>query len=321
VLATISVVCAHQDKPVVASVLGADGRRVQWTGSSVPNFQFPETCAAVLSRAVERREWLSRALGQRPDFDEIDAEAARARIAAWLDDHAVDRPEEAGGWLPTTESEALLETYGIPFVASEHCSDVERAVSSATAFGGSVVLKADFPPPAHATDVDAVLLGLEGEAAVRAGWQELERRTRSAGREWRGAIVQPLVAAGADVLVGALADEELGRVMALGLGGRQAGLARDVAYRLLPLTDVDASELIDASEAVSIQLGGFRGSPHKDRLALQEMILRFAALLRAIPELVEVDLNPVRCLPDGAIVLDTRMRVEGKREAEAVTRW
>ena len=321
VLAAISQLAAQQDKPVVVSVLGADGRRVQWPGISVPNFPFPETCAAVLSRAVERREWLSRALGQRPDFHDIDAEAARSRVAAWLGDHPVVSPEEGGGWLPTTESEALLDTYGIPIVASEHCSDVQRAVLSAAAFGGSVVLKADFPPPAHAADVDAVLLGLEGEAAVRAGWQELERRTRSAGREWRGAIVQPLVGSGADVLVGALADAELGQVMAVGLGGRQAGLGRDVAYRLLPFTDVDASELIDAAQAVSIQLRGFRGSPPKDRVALQDLILRFAALLRDIPELVEVDLNPVRCLPEGAIVLDVRIRLEGRSLAEPVTRW
>jgi acyl-CoA synthetase (NDP forming) len=134
-------------------------------------------------------------------------------------------------------------------------------------------------------------------------------------------IVQPLVGSGADVLVGALADPELGKVMAVGLGGRQAGLGRDVTYRLLPFTDVDASELIDASEAVAIQLGGFRGSLPRDRVALQDLILRFAELLRAVPELVEVDLNPVRCLPDCALVLDMRMRLERRSRAEAVTRW
>ena len=318
VLAAISDVAAEQDKPVVASVLGGDGRRVERQGSSVPNFRFPETCAGVLARAVERREWLSRALGQRPELDGIDAEAARAGVTAWLGDHDT---LEGGGWLPTAESEDLLATYGIPFVACERCSEVEQAVASAAALGGSVVLKADFAPPAHATDVDAVLLGLEGEAAVRAGWQELERRSRSAGREWRGVIVQPFVGSGADILLGALADPELGQVMAIGLGGRQAGLGRDVAYRLLPVTDVDARELIDASETVSIQLDGFRGRLPLDRVALQELILRFAALMRAVPELVEVDLNPLRCLPAGALVLDMRLRVERRSRAESVTRW
>jgi len=321
VLAAISEVAAEQNKPVVASVLGGDGRRVERQGDSVPNFRFPETCAGILARAVERREWLSRALGQRPEMDGIDAEAARVRVAAWLADHPTVDTQKDSGWLPTAESEALLATHGIPFVASGCCSDVERAVSSAAALGGPVVLKADFPPPAHAADVDAVLLGLEGEASVRAGWQELERRSRAAGREWRGVIVEPLVGSGADVLLGALADPDLGQVMAIGLGGRRAGLGRDVAFRLLPFTDVDARELIDASETLSVQLDGFRGSLPLDRLALQELILRFAALLRAVPELVEVDLNPVRCLPDGAVVLDMRLRVERRSRVESVTRW
>jgi acyl-CoA synthetase (NDP forming)/RimJ/RimL family protein N-acetyltransferase len=321
VLAAISQAAAGQTKPVVASVLGSDGRRVEPQGGPVPNFHFPETCAGVLARAVERREWLSRALGQRPDFDGIDAESARARVAGWLDGHPAEGTPEGSGWLPTAECEALLATHGIPFVASESCSDVEQAVSSAAALRGPVVLKADFPPPAHAADVDAVLLGLEGEAAARAGWQELERRCRAAGREWRGVTVQPLVGPGADVLLGALADPDLGQVMAIGLGGRQAGLGRDVAFRLVPLTDVDARELIDASETLSVQLEGFRGSLPLDRPALQELILRFATLLRAVPELVEVDLNPVRCLPDGALVLDVRMRVERRVHADSVTRW
>ena len=321
VLAAISEVAAEQDKPLVASVLSGDGRRVQRQTGSVPNFHFPESCAAVLARAVERREWLSRALGQRPEFDDVDADAARSVVASWLDDHPVGDADQRGGWLPTAKSEALLATHAIPFVASERCPDIERAVASAAAVEGAVVLKADFAPPAHATDVDAVLLGLEGEAAVRAGWQELERRTRSAGREWRGVIVQPLAGPGSDVLVGALADPELGPMMVVGLGGRQAGLGREVAHRLLPLTDVDARELIDASAPVSLQLDGFRGSIPRDRVALQDLILRFAALVRAVPELVEVDLNPVRCLPEGVLVLDMRMRVERRAHDESVTRW
>ena len=321
VLAAISEGAAGQAKPVIASVLGSDGRRVQRQGDSVPNFLFPLTCAGVLARAVERREWLSRTLGQRPEFDDIDAESARTRVAAWLDGHPTVGGQGDGAWLPTAESEALLTTHQIPFVASESCPDVERAVSSAATLGGPVVLKADFPPPAHAADVDAVLLGLEGQAAVRAGWQELERRCRAADREWHGVTVQPLVGSGADVLLGTLTDPDLGQVMAIGLGGRRAGLGHDVAYRLLPHTDVDARELINASESLSIQLDGFRGSLPLDRLALQELILRFAALVRAVPELVEVDLNPVRCLPDGALVLDMRLRVERRLRAESVTRW
>jgi acyl-CoA synthetase (NDP forming) len=143
----------------------------------------------------------------------------------------------------------------------------------------------------------------------------------AAGRSWEGAVAQPLVTAGADVLLGAVADPELGMVMAVGLGGRQAGLGRNLVFRVPPATDVEAGELIDASESVSTQLEGFRGSPPLDREALRELILRFALLLRAVPEIAEADLNPVRCMPHGGLVLDMRLRVERRAAPERVKTW
>jgi hypothetical protein len=109
--------------------------------------------------------------------------------------------------------------------------------------------------------------------------------------------------------------------MAIGLGGRQAGLARTVAFRVPPVTGVEADELIDASESVAARLQGFRGSPPVDREALRELILRFAQLLRDVPEAVEADLNPVRCLPKACVVLDLRVRVERRRPAPRVKTW
>ena len=100
----------------------------------------------------------------------------------------------------------MLATHGIPVAASHPCLDVERAVAVAAEIGDPVALKADFVAPAHASDIDAVMLGLEGESGAEIGWRELERRVQAAGRQWIGAIVQRLVdPGGADVLVGAVA--------------------------------------------------------------------------------------------------------------------
>jgi len=316
VLEAISAVSAGQPKPVVASVLRADGRLPARTGLGVPNFLFPESCPAVLARAAERREWLSRPLGEPPHYPDLDGPAARAVIASFLD------REPAGGWLSLAEAEALLATHGIPVVASHHCREVERAVAVAAEIGAPVALKADFAAPTHASDIDAVLLGLEGESAVRSCWRELERRVQAAGREWIGAIVQRLVApGGADVLVGAVSDPDLGPVLAVGLGGRQAGLGRGAAFRLLPQTDAEADELIDSAEGVATQLDGFRGSALLDREALRELILRFALLLREAPEVVETDLNSVRCMTSGCVVLDMQLRIEHRRPVERVKTW
>jgi len=282
----------------------------------VPNFRFPESCPAVLARAAERREWLSRPLGEPPHYPDLNGPAARAVIASFLD------REPAGGWLSLPEAEALLGTHGIPAAASHRCHDVERAVAVAAEIGAPVALKADFDAPAHASDIDAVLLGLEGESAVRSGWRELERRVHAAGRGWIGAMLQPLVApGGADVLVGAVSDPDLGPVLAVGLGGRQAGLARGASFRLLPVTDEEADELIDSAESVATQLDGFRGSALLDRHALRELILRFALLLREAPEVVEADLNSVRCMTSGCVVLDMQLRIEHQRTVERVKTW
>ena len=316
VLDAISAVAQGGPKPVVASVLRADGRLPARTGVGVPNFLFPESCAAVLARAAERREWLSRPLGEPPRYPGLDRPAARELISSFLD------REPSGGWLTAAHAEALLATHGIPIVASHHCRDIERAVAVAAEIGAPVALKADFAAPAHASDIDAVLLGAKGEAAVQGCWRELERRVEAAGREWIGAIVQRMVApGGADLLVGAIADPDLGPVLALGFGGRRAGLDGSTAFGPLPETDAEADELIDSAPGVATQLDGFRGSAVLDRQALRELMLRFARLLRELPEIVETDLNPVRCTTNGCVVLDMRMRIERRCRVERVKTW
>ena len=316
ILDAISAASEEQPKPVVASVLRSDGQLPTRNGPGVPNYLFPESCASVLARAAERREWLSRPLGEPPHYRDLDAPAARAVISAFLE----RQPE--GGWLSLSEAEALLASHGIPFVASHHCLSLKHAVAAAGQIGAPVALKADFAAPAHASDIDAVILGLENDPAVRSGWHELERRVRAAGREWSGAIVQRLIApGGADVLVGAISDPDLGPVLAVGFGGRRAGLGRSAAFRLLPVTDAEADELIDSAEGVVTELDGFRGSAVLDRQALRELMLRFSLLLRELPEVVETDLNPVRCMTSGCIVLDMRIRIERRRPAERVKTW
>jgi len=315
VLEAISAVSAGQPKPVVASVVRSDGRLPAQTGRGVPNFLFPESCAAVLAHAAERREWLSRPLGEPPHYPGLDGAAARTLIAALLEG------EPAGGWLSLDEAEELLATHGIPVAASHRCRELERAVAVADDSGGPVALKADLAAPAHASDIGAVLLGLEGGPAVRSGWRELQRRVLASGRKWSGAIVQPFVPPGSDMLVGTVNDPDLGSVIAVGLGGLQARLTETAAFRLPPATDTEADELIDSAKGVAAELNGLRGSDPLDRESLRELILRFTLLLAEVPEVVEADLNPVRCMTSGCLVLDMRLRIEHRRPTDRVKTW
>jgi acetyltransferase len=122
------------------------------------------------------------------------------------------------------------------------------------------------------------------------------------------------------VLVGAFSDPDLGPVIALGPGGPLAGLGESVAFRLPPTTDFEADELIDSCHSIAYQLDGYHG-PALDRAGLHEPILRFARLLAAVPQLVEADLNPVRCTTNGCVVLGMRLRVEPQRLVERVKTW
>jgi acyl-CoA synthetase (NDP forming)/ribosomal protein S18 acetylase RimI-like enzyme len=316
VLEAISRTAAGQGKPVVACVVTASGELPTDRSLRVPNFRFPESCADVLARAAERRAWLSRPLGQPLHYRDLEPAAARELISARLDREGSDGP-----WLASHEAEALLATHGLAYVPSHRCDDADRAVAMAEEIGGPIALKARRRPPAYAGDIDAVLLGLQGEAAIRAGWRELERRVQQTGWPWIGAVVQRLMPPGADLLLGTVNDPEFGRVMAVGLGGRHGGLPGTAAFRLPPTTDVDADELINASEQVTTQLDGSFGLPRLDRTALRELVLRFALLLREAPEIVEADLNPVRCMANGCVVLDMRLRIERPRPTERVKTW
>jgi acyl-CoA synthetase (NDP forming) len=160
------------------------------------------------------------------------------RFAAHFCNHEQDR-EPAGGRLTLEEADILLATHGIPTAASHHCRELEQAIAVADGLGGPAVLKAHLPAPAHASDIDAVLLGLEGEAAIRSAWREVQRRVRTTRQVWNGAIIQPFVPAGANVLVGAIVDPDLGLALAVGSHGC---VVLDTRLRIEPRHQVERAK-------------------------------------------------------------------------------
>lgn len=317
VVRAVSVVGGVHPKPVATSILAADGRVARASAEPdvvLPNFAFPESCAGALALAAERSDWLARPLGQPPALEDVDADAARELVERHL-------RESGAGWLSASQTRELLATHGIELLAAARCTNVEEAIEASTRLAGPVVLKADFAAPAHASDIDAVLLGLEGHEAIRTGWAELERRVEGGGRAFTGATVQELIGAGTDVLVGSVVDPDLGPLVALGLGGRLAGLLAGASFRLLPLTDLEIEDLVAASAGVTAALRGFRGAPALDGAALVDLLARFAGLVGVLPELREADLNPVRLRADGYVVLDARMRLTPRPASERVKTW
>jgi acyl-CoA synthetase (NDP forming) len=169
----------------------------------------------------------------------------------------------------------------------------------------------------HKSDVGGVALDLREPAEIRAAWQKIRDRLAALGRvgEMRGALIQPLVREGIETIIGMSRDPSFGPVLMFGLGGIHVELLRDVAFRVAPLTDRDARELVREVRGYRL-LEGYRGAPPADIAALELALLRVAQMADAHPELEEMDLNPVRVLPPGRglMALDARIRVKPGRD-------
>jgi acetyl coenzyme A synthetase (ADP forming)-like protein len=287
-----------EGKPVLACVISSDGTPAQLLSAPVAAFDYPESAARALGRAAERSEWLRRPQGRVPALPGIDLAAARGLV------------HDAGErWLSAEEVRRLLEAYGIPVVAERVAASADEAVAAAAEVGYPVVVKTA-AAGAHKTEEGGVALDLRDGDAVR------DAATRMAGP----VLVQPFVHGGVEVLLGAVQDPVFGPLVALGPGGTLAELIGDAGFRLAPLTDVDADDLVESGKAGRL-LRGFRGAPAADRQALADVVLRVARLAEELPEVAELDLNPVIAQPDGCIVVDARVRVAPRLQTSSPKTW
>jgi acetate---CoA ligase (ADP-forming) len=171
------------------------------------------------------------------------------------------------------------------------------------------VLKAVAPGLVHKTDAGGVRLGLAGAEQVRAAAAEIETAVTSAGYRLDGFVVQPMAPPGVELIVGVVNDHNFGPVIACGAGGTTAELIKDVAVRITPLSELDASEMIRALQTFPL-LDGYRGAPRCNIEAIEEVLLRLSVMVEAHPEIVELDFNPLIATPDRAVIVDARVRVE-----------
>jgi acyl-CoA synthetase (NDP forming)/GNAT superfamily N-acetyltransferase len=264
----------------------------------IPAYGYPEAAAAALARAARYGAWRTEPRGQVPVFPDIRTEDARTLVREFF--HAT----VGGGWLPPDKTAELLRCYGIPLAELTPAGSEDEAVRAFEAVAGPVVLKADVPGLLHKTDAGAVKLDLRTEADVRSAYRAL--RDRFGGRQ-RSVLVQPMIAGGTKVTVGVADDHMFGPLVVFGLGGVATDVLADHAARLTPLTDTDADKLVHSIRSAPLLLG-HRGSPPVDLGALRTLLLRVSRLADDLPEVTELDLNPVIARPDGAYVVDARVK-------------
>lgn len=291
------------DKPVAACFLtrmaapdllqaNGEGRR------TIPAYPLPEPAAVALGRAAAHAEWRRRPTGSVPALPDVDVAAARSIV-----EHALTDRDDA--WLAAEDGIALCRAFGIPVAEVRRADTADEAAAAADAIGYPVAVKSGAPELVHKTDAGGVRLGLTTAAAVRGAVEEMQI---ALGEGLGGVVVQPMVDAGIETIVGVTQDPSFGPLVLFGMGGVAAELVRDTALRLVPLTDVDAAELVRSLRSSPV-LFGYRGAAPTDVAALEDLLLRVGRLADDVPEVRELDCNPVLVGPDGVIAVDVKVHV------------
>lgn len=302
-------VSAGAIKPVLASVVGGDRdlHSIAVGPTLIPVYPFPEMIGKVMGKIASYAEWRAAEPGAFPDFEDQDLAAAREICLDAL-------AERGDGWLTVAEARAVLERGGLSLAEGGVATTDREAADLADRIGYPVAVKLASTEIVHKTEAGGVKLGLRTRDEVRAAFEEIRRTLASQGKTsaLEGVLVQPMLSGTAEVLLGMTQDHVFGPVLAFGMGGIHVEILRDVAFRVVPLTDADAADMIREIRGNRL-LEGYRGHPAGDVPALEEALLRLSRLVESIEIISEIDLNPVFALEPGRgyRIVDARIRVAG----------
>jgi acyl-CoA synthetase (NDP forming)/RimJ/RimL family protein N-acetyltransferase len=283
----LRAVAVGSAKPIVATFLSTEGIPPELAVAdeqgmpgrgSVPSFATPERAVIALAKVAEYARWRRRPMGELPELPDVDEEAGRAVV------HSSLARAPQGGDLGDEELIALLAAYGVPLLRTRTVRDAEAAVAAANEVGYPVVLKSTAPWLRHRSELGGVRLDLADDDAVRTAFGAIPSS--------EPVIVQEMAAPGVATVVEVLDDPSFGALVSFGVGGVATDLLGDRAYRTLPLTDLDAAELVRAPRAWPL-LNGYRGAEPVDVPALEDLLLRVARLADDLPEVLRLRLEPV----------------------------
>ena len=289
-----------RDVPLVTVFMNREGPPWALREAGIPSFAFPENAARALGRSVAWQGRRGRPTGRllRPD---VDAHRVGRLVAA-----AFGRASD--GWLAAADAQALLDAYGIAAARAMYVRTPDEAGAAQIELGCTVVVKV--AAAIHKSDVGGVRLGVTTPAAAADAVRAIRADLESAGLGGvAGALlVQEQVESGQEMIVGVNHDPLLGAVVMVGLGGKLVEVLGDVALRIAPLTDNDIEEMLQSLKSYRL-LTGYRGAPALDVDALRQVLHRVSALVDDLPEIAEMDLNPVFVLEKGAVAADVRIRL------------
>lgn len=301
---TVGALADEHDKPVLASFLGhtdvsAGIEILERYG--IPNYQFPESAARSLAAMASYVRWLGRPRTTERKF-QVDTAAVKtifARVRA-----------EGRTFLPEAEALSVLAAYGFPMLQHGLATSPDEAAALLEKFGGPVVLKIASPDVVHKVDVGGVILNISTPEEARAGYNKITNGVKQKLPSARllGVEVQQMAAQGTEVILGISKDPAFGHIIMFGFGGTYVEVFKDVSFRLVPIRELGARNMIKSIRASKV-FEGFRGAPPSDIDAVAECLERLSQLSSDFPEIDELDINPliVHARGQGASVADVRI--------------
>ena len=317
----LAAVGEQSDKPIVSTFLGTQGvpellrvPDVEATAGrgSVPSYPAPESAVRALARVVSYAQWLNRPVGNSRDMAVDRRDAERVVEVALRRAGKPKVKSERGHGVDLTEDEVveLLAGYGVEVVPQIPVVTVEEAVSAGESLGWDVVLKATAPYLRSRVDLAHVRRDIDGEDSMRHAWDHLVGSGRIAVDPAAALfVVQRMVPPGVPVSLESVEDPLFGPVLSFGVSGAASDMLGDRSYRIPPLTDVDAAEMVREIKAAPLLLG-WRGGEVVDTGAVEDLILRVAQLKNDLPHVSRLDLVSVMAGRSGASVLEARGRVD-----------
>jgi acetyltransferase len=272
--------------------------------SHIPDYRFPERAASAMRVLTERARQLATPVEEIPQFDDVSPDTARELLAK------VEVGE--AGFVESTIAAEVARTYGIQTPPEIFAHSVDEVLEAADQLNYPVALKIVSSDLPHKSEMGGVLLDLESPEQVVVGFESMmEAASQALGqRKISGVVVQSMVSKGQDVIAGVVRDEQFGPLVMFGLGGVEVEALNDVAFALAPLTRHEAEDMLDRTWA-GLRLLGYRSMLPADREAVVDVLLRLSQLSIDLPQVAEIEVNPLRALPGegGALALDVRLRL------------
>jgi acetyltransferase len=303
-------------KPVLACWMGEATTRAgrsDLAGAALPSFRTPEAAVDAFHSIASFHRNQQLLQQTPPPLSELaapDTEGARLLIEGVL--------AERRRVLTEMESKALLAAFHIPVTRTMLARSANEAMLIASQLGYPVALKVDSPDVSHKSDVQGVALNVASAAQVRDAYNDMLEAVARAqpGARIHGITIQPMAGfkRGREVYVGLTTDDPFGPVITFGAGGTMIELVADRAMELPPLNQFLARQLLERSRVFET-LGPWRGAPAADVPALERVLLRVSEMVCALPQLREMDINPIIVDDSGALAVDARIVVDHAPQA------